>query len=128
MRAHLSKLLLLLQVGALIPSGAWLDSQPKSWNRPGIPLPRAPKVDQEHIPPVCKPLPHRTGTPEEHAVTDAGWFVFTSLRDSHGITVVGASSDFDGMCRPNQYQDFVFVGGKFAGTLSPILMGARSDG
>jgi hypothetical protein len=32
------------------------------------------------------------------------------------------------MCRPDSYQDFVFVNGKFAGTLSPILMNARSDG
>ena len=34
----------------------------------------------------------------------------------------------DGMCRPNLYQDFVFVDGKFARTLSPSLMNARSDG
>jgi heat shock protein HslJ len=32
------------------------------------------------------------------------------------------------MCRPNQYQDFVFVRGVFAGTLSPQLMDSRTDG
>jgi hypothetical protein len=32
------------------------------------------------------------------------------------------------MCRPDLYQDFVFVNGKFAGTISPTLMNARSDG
>jgi hypothetical protein len=32
------------------------------------------------------------------------------------------------MCRPDPYQHFVFVRGKFAGTLSPRLMRARSDG
>ena len=111
-----------------VPSGAWLDSQPKKWNRAGMPLPHAPDIDRDHIPSICKPLPQRTGTPEERTVTAAGWLVFMSVRDSRGVTVVGASADLDGMCRPNLYQDFVFVDGKFAGTLSPLLMNARSDG
>ena len=34
----------------------------------------------------------------------------------------------DGMCRPNPYQYFAFVRGKFAGTLSPGLIRDRSDG
>jgi hypothetical protein len=110
------------------PSAAWLDSQPKPWNRPNMRLPRAPDIDRDEIPSICKTLPHRTGTPEERAVTAAGWLVFTSLSNGHAIAVVGASADLDGMCRPNQYQDFVFVDRKFAGTLSPVLMGARSDG
>jgi hypothetical protein len=32
------------------------------------------------------------------------------------------------MCRPRQYQDFVFIGGAFAGTLSPQPMDSREDG
>jgi hypothetical protein len=32
------------------------------------------------------------------------------------------------MCRPAEYQTFVFVGGTFAGTLSPSLMTSRDDG
>ena len=32
------------------------------------------------------------------------------------------------MCRPFQFQAFVFVQGRFAGTLSPGLMDSRSDG
>jgi hypothetical protein len=32
------------------------------------------------------------------------------------------------MCRPLGYQAFVFVAGRFAGTLSPQPMNARSDG
>src|SRR5262249_12416793 len=132
MRTIVSEFLLCLLMTASTmlaqnPSGAWLDFQPKPWNRPGMAVPHAPVIDHQ-TPAICKPLPHRTGTPEERAVTTVGWLVFTSLRDGHGVTVVGASADLDGMCRPNQYQDFVFVDGKFAGTLSPILMGARSDG
>src|SRR5262249_25662712 len=109
-RALFSRFLLCLILSSTTPppnpSGPLLDSQPKLWNRPGIRLPRAPEVDRDEIPSICKPLPHRTGTPEERAVTAAGWLVFTSLRDDHGIAVVGASADLDGMCRPNQYQDF----------------------
>jgi hypothetical protein len=37
-------------------------------------------------------------------------------------------SGVDGMCRPMGYQDFVFVDGKFAGTLSPRPMDSRTDG
>ena len=36
-------------------------------------------------------------------------------------------SDADGMCRPMGYQVFVFVGGTFAGTLSPHPMNSRAD-
>jgi LppP/LprE lipoprotein len=32
------------------------------------------------------------------------------------------------MCRPLQYQDFIFVLGVFAGTLSPHNMDSRADG
>ena len=32
------------------------------------------------------------------------------------------------MCRPRQYQEFVFVRGIFAGTLSPVPMDSRTDG
>ena len=39
-----------------------------------------------------------------------------------------ATASADGMCRPNGFQAFVFVNGVFAGTLSPVLMNARTDG
>jgi hypothetical protein len=34
----------------------------------------------------------------------------------------------DGMCRPVAYNLFVFVGGRFAGVLSPAVMTSRLDG
>jgi len=33
----------------------------------------------------------------------------------------------DGMCRPIQYNVFVFVGGRFAGSVSPAMMTSRLD-
>ena len=38
------------------------------------------------------------------------------------------TSSADGMCRPEGYQGFVFVDGKFAGTVSPHTMDSRTDG
>ena len=43
-------------------------------------------------------------------------------------TVLLAEASVDGMCRPWDYQAFVFVKGAFAGTLSPTLMDSRTDG
>jgi hypothetical protein len=34
----------------------------------------------------------------------------------------------DGMCRPRPFNTFVFVAGRFAGTLSPVAMASREDG
>jgi hypothetical protein len=48
----------------------------------------------------------------------AGW---------HVVVMLGTAG-YDGMCRPWQYQGFVFVRGPFAGTLSPELMNSRMDG
>ncbi len=42
--------------------------------------------------------------------------------------MIRAAAGYDGMCRPLQYQDFVFVRGVFAGTLSPQPMDSRTDG
>lgn len=44
------------------------------------------------------------------------------------MALVTALTSVDGMCRPLGYQAFVFVGGKFAGTISPRPMDSRADG
>ena len=107
--------------------GAWLDSEPKQWNKAGASLPHAPVQDRSRIPSICKSS-RPTGNSEERAVASAGWMVFKSVRNGRGITIVSASGTLDGMCRPDAYQNFVFLNGRFAGTISPGLMGARADG
>lgn len=57
-----------------------------------------------------------------------GWRILSSSSDGRGLVVVLGTSALDGMCRPEQYQEFVFAQGRFAGTLSPVRMNARSDG
>lgn len=108
-------------------SGGWLDSRPVQWNRPGSALPTAPQLDRDEIPEICRNEPRKPETPAERAVVSAGWMFIVSNRSADREVILGAA-DLDGMCRPNQYQEFVFIAGKYAGTLSPKLMDSRTDG
>jgi hypothetical protein len=113
------------------PPGAWLDEHtPQQWNRPGEDLPRPPKdveVKSEPRPEFCKAQSRPAVSKEEQKLAAAGWLVFASFRGAYDLAVVGGSVTEDGMCRPDYYQYFVFVRGRFAGTLSPALMRARAD-
>lgn len=70
--------------------------------------------------------------PEETTLIANGHRYLTSkaLRaGAHGeIFVVKAALGYDGQCRPDPYQIYVFNNGKQVGTLSPNAMHARSDG
>jgi LppP/LprE lipoprotein len=118
------------------PAGTWLDSAPVQWNHPGasIPLPafvgpgRPQDTERNITPEYCKAQQRPVRLQEERVVAGAGWLVFASFKSKDGVTIVGGALSEDGMCRPDPYQYFVFVRGKFAGTLSPGLMRVRSDG
>ena len=58
----------------------------------------------------------------------AGWSLIGKARVAGATTVLLAEASVDGMCRPWDYQGFVFVKRHFAGTLSPALMDSRADG
>jgi hypothetical protein len=115
------------------PAGgaSWLDrSPPASWNvRNGsfpTPPPGAPGGDPQCLAQATTP----TG-PEESAVAGAGWRLFDAPlvgAATGGLKVVSGTAGYDGMCRPMDYQQFVFVDGGFVGTISPTPMGARADG
>src|SRR6266542_5375897 len=47
---------------------------------------------------------------------------------SVSVTLVMATAFYDGMCRPWQFNAFVFVEGRLAGTVSPVPMDSRTDG
>jgi hypothetical protein len=77
----------------------------------------------------CKLTPPRS-TPAERAVEAAGWIPFWNfdqqlVRDD--VEIVGGMRGADGMCRPEEYNLFAFVGGRFAGVLSPLPMSSRVD-
>src|SRR5262249_13967265 len=107
---------------------SWLDAQtPASWNTPGLAIPPAPKV-QESVGPRCRPAARPPQGNEDKQVARRGWDLVDVSQGGSGVVVVRATAGYDGMCRPLQYQDFAFVNGVFAGTLSPHPMDSRTDG
>ena len=109
-------------------SGNWLDARTANWNRPGAAIPLAPKTTG--IPAAaCASMLATPQSREELALSRAGWLLPGRTPPSNSsVSVILAMSSFGAMCRPNEYQQFVFVDGQFAGTLSPTLMYARLDG
>ena len=136
---HRATILLLTFALALVgqpQKPMWLDSPVnpafKQWNHTGGSIPKVKKQfddDLKEFKNRCSASrpPSVTESPETLAVTSRGWTVFKSRSDFHGIVVVSALQDYDGMCRPIGYQDFVFVNGILAGTLSPKSIDSRSD-
>ena len=115
------------QSGSPSPTGSgWLDRQTvANWNVVGGSLPIAPPVTHPRNS-FCPPVNQGT-TDEVGTVLAAGWVVAYAPTARGNVVIVLGESGADGMCRPMQYQVFVFVKGRFAGTLSPVLMDSRAD-
>ena len=135
-QAGAAALLAAVLAGALVAGaqtsargGDWLDRPPVAWNLPGAPLPRAPDPGEEaRNREYCEAANRRPTSDVDRVLTDAGWFLFGAVQGWGDAVVVMANAAWDGMCRPWRYQFFVFVGGRFAGTLSPLPMDSRTDG
>lgn len=117
---------------ALSQSGSttatWLDQpKPASWNRPGASIPAAPKV-QETVDQRCREQARPPQLDEDMRVHEQGWDLVGAFQGGWQMLVIRGTASYDGMCRPRQYQDFVFANGTFAGTLSPQPMDSRADG
>jgi len=125
-----------LMVATVVPrpaaaDGAWLDNPALTWNTPNMTMPHptqnrpgpATEVDTR-----CTQQARPAETDEDRAVERAGWTLFASYEGGWGVRIVRGLSGYDGMCRPAEYQAFVFVDGKLAGTLSPTSMLSRTDG
>jgi LppP/LprE lipoprotein len=107
---------------------SWLDkAKPASWNKPGVPLPAAPKI-QGPIDPRCRALARPSESDEDNRARNQGWDLVGAYLGGWQILVIRGAAGYDGMCRPRTYQDFVFVRGAFVGTLSPQVMESRTDG
>jgi hypothetical protein len=108
--------------------GTWLDeSPPANWNTPGMSVPQAPPSPGP-IDPRVLARNRWAESQEDVMLAQAGWHLFTQYQSGWGVKIVPGASAFDGMGRPNGYQNFVFVDGVFAGTLAPDVMDARTDG
>jgi len=105
---------------------AWFDRPLTNWNKVKAPIPKSPVktvIDNQ-----CREQVRPAITANDQALNKAGWLLYGSVQTYGKTSVISAMSGVDGMCRPMGYQDFVFVDGKFAGTLSPRPMDSRTDG
>ena len=109
------------------PSGAWLDSQ-TNWNQAPSAIPRAPQIEGGGNLANCQLGRRSAALPEDRLVEAAGWSLMGAAQIFGKTTVVSGMANADGMCRPLTYQVFVFSGGQFIGTLSPMPMDSRTDG
>jgi LppP/LprE lipoprotein len=107
---------------------SWLDQpKPASWNMPGLAIPVAPPK-QGPGDPRCRTGARPAELEADKRLQAKGWDLFGEYEGGWQTVVIRATADYDGMCRPLQYQVFVFVRGVFAGTLSPKPMDSRTDG
>ena len=109
------------------PSGAWLDTQ-TNWNQAPSAIPRAPQIEGGGNLANCQLGRRSAALPEDQLVEAAGWSLMGAAQVFGKTTLVSGMANADGMCRPLTYQVFVFSGGQFIGTLSPIPMDSRTDG
>jgi hypothetical protein len=107
---------------------SWLDEpKPASWNASGARIPAAPTMHGA-VDPRCRDAARPAHLDEDKRLRDVGWHLVGAYQGGWQTLVIRATAGYDGMCRPRQYQDFVFVRGMFAGTLSPQPMDSRTDG
>jgi LPXTG-motif cell wall-anchored protein len=118
----------------------WLDAPLQRWSGPasGVPKPPvqtntrtgAPLDIGQAVRAICRQQERGPLVEEEKQVSAAGWYLesYWPPVQAADVTVVTAVSWYDGMCRPWAYQALMFVGGRFAGTVSPVTMNSRFDG
>jgi len=114
--------------GSQATEASWLDAPRfESWNRAGMSIPPAPHGDV-NVDPRCSALARVPTSKEESELQAHGWDLVGPVSEARQIRVIVGTASYDGMCRPRQYQEFVFVRGVFAGTLAPQPMDSRTDG
>ena len=107
---------------------SWLDaSHLEPWNNPGMSIPFAPQ-GEKNTDPRCRALARSAESAEDKQLRARGWDLIGAPSAGGQIRVIGGAADYDGMCRPRQFQYFAFVHGTFAGTLSQRPMDSRTDG
>ena len=112
--------------------GLWLDRPLAGWNTAGGSVPAAafPAESRADVVKRCN-LAAPTSSAGEQALARAGWIPFLHfdremVRDD--VEIVGGMSAATATCEPAAFNVFVFVGGRFAGALSPVAMTSRRDG
>lgn len=123
-----STLLLVVSALGIAAQTSWLDRPlGRNWNVGDGIVPQAPRT----LVPIdarCRDQVREPDSLADRAVTRAGWSLYGPSQTFGAVTVVTAMAGVDGMCRPTEFNGFVFVQNRFAGTLAPEPMAARSDG
>lgn len=111
------------------PPIEWPDRPLTNWNQLGGPIPPPATPAPAALATRCPPVQAVTSAAAA-ALSGAGWLPFLYFdRElvAGDVEVLGGMTGADPICRPMGYNLFVFVGGRFAGTLSPRPMDARAD-
>jgi hypothetical protein len=111
------------------PPAGWPDRPLVGWTRPGEAVPRAEPAAPPELATRCPPL-EAPSSAAAQALTAAGWlpfYYFDRALVAGDVEILAGMTDGDPICRPMRYNLFVFVGGRFAGTLSPLPMNSRAD-
>jgi hypothetical protein len=129
-RAAAAIALVLLAEAASAQAPMWLDQPLQNWNKPGASVPRGPAASSDRDDAIgrCKVKPPETANAS--AVASAGWVpqLYLDRELIKGdVEIVGAVSALDAMCAPRDYNVYVFVGGRYAGALSPQVMAPSTD-
>ena len=108
--------------------GSWLDKTADL----NLALSTVPPVKNEGTNPRCDTALRAPQTAADRLIVGQNWSLSTSTTGKRlnggTIEVIQALLSYDGMCRPRQFQAFVFLDGRLMGKLSPTLMNSREDG
>jgi len=137
MRTRRHALVFLLAAGlvpatAVAQSSAWVDRVTEKWNAAGAAIPAPPASHELKAALVqrCASIVVTEGAAAA-LLAQAGWTPFLHLdrriaRDD--VDVVGGMAAATPDCQPAMFNLFVFLGGRFAGTLAPSPMSLARDG
>jgi len=119
-------------------AGAWLDRPMQGWNTAGgaMPSSRSLPVASSATLDRCKvtapaPTPNQGSTSAVPILSRAGWRPYLHQDRAlvrQGLEILGGLTDMTQACEPVHFNLFVFVDGRFAGTLAPAPMTTARDG
>lgn len=109
--------------------GAWLNERNSAnWNENLRDIPSAPRASSSQDFARCREQIRQPENINDRALNRAGWSLYGATQLYGGVSLIKGLTNFDGMCRPEGFQVFIFNGNRFVGTLSPSPMNSRTDG
>jgi LppP/LprE lipoprotein len=125
-------IVIVMAVQSAAAQAGWLDRPLASWNQSVARIPAAPKGSEplSTLDRRCGSSALASSTTAE-AIRKAGWVPFLHLDRviaQDGIEVLGGMSAASPGCEATVFNLFVFVAGRYAGTVAPVAMTQRQDG